>query len=142
MSSDNELGSDLVIALKETGNSKLLLELFTLRTAKWKSPYMYVEGGTIGLFSDFENFEKKYIAYELIPSAIDIVLAQDDPNLLATALSLILACITESDTAEVPNELINKHDRIKRLVLKLENRESLLQWRQICEWYRQEDWKI
>jgi hypothetical protein len=128
------VGKDLVDEIRLNCKPELLKEIFNLRTADWKYHQMSVEGGTVDIFGDLQNFN--YSSFDLIPAAIEIVLGQQDSELFATALSLLCVCIEQSDTTQVPAELSEKWELLESKVNKLGNTDSVLFWNGICKWYR------
>lgn len=128
------VGKDLADEIRLNCKPELLKKIFNLRTADWKYHQMSVEGGTIGIFGDLQNF--KYSSFALIPAAIEIVLTQEDSELFTTALSLLCTCIEESDTTEMPAELSEKWKLLENKVNENCNADSLLFWNRICKWYR------
>ena len=138
-------GKALVAEINSDFKPELLKEIFDLRTEKWKYYQKCDDCGTFGIFADLRDFQ--YNSYNLIPAAIEIVLAQEDADLFTTALSLLSTCIEESDTTEMPIELSKQWEVIERRVNKHQNKDSFLLWNIICKWYRvcggfNRDWVI
>lgn len=128
------VAKDQVDEIRMNYKPELLKEIFNLRTKEWKYSQMSIEGGTVDIFGDLHSF--KYSSYNLIPSAVDIVLAQEETELFATSLSLLHRCIEESDTTEMPDELSKQWNKIGDKADKLQSKESILLWNSICKWYR------
>lgn len=74
----------------------VLADFFRARTARWKYWHYDVECAGIDLFCDLHGLIPKPRATALLPDALDVALAQADPDLLATALWL---AITLADIA-------------------------------------------
>ena len=127
-------GVNLVGEIRWNCKPELLKEIFKLRTEVWKYHQMCVEGGTIGIFDDLRDF--KYSSFVLIPTAIEIVLAQEKEESFTTALSLFYRCMEESDTTERPIELQEQWEKLHDKVNKLGTKDTLLLWKGICKWYR------
>ncbi len=127
-------GANLVDEIRWNCKPELLKEIFKLRTEVWKYHQMYVEGGTIGIFDDLQDF--KYSSFALLPTAIEIVLAQEKEENFTIALSLLHRCMKESDTTEIPIKLQEQWEGLQAKVNRLGTKDSLLLWKDICKWYR------
>ncbi len=134
MKSILNIGKDLVDEIRSNCKPELLNDIFRLRTADWKYHQMSVEEGTIDIFCDLRNFE--YSTFELIPAAAELALAQEDSEIFTTAVSLLLRCIEESNTTEMPTGLSKQWEALENKVSRIGNTESLLFWNGICKWYR------
>jgi len=129
------VGKDIFYEIKSTGNTKLLLDLFNIRTKVWKYHIIHDEFGTYGPFDDITKLDS-ILAFELISNAVVIVVIQDDKNLLTTALSLLLTCIVQSNTTEIPNELLKNWTCISNKVSAYNFKDITGYWDEINKWYR------
>ncbi|PRR79853.1 hypothetical protein [Clostridium vincentii] len=130
-----KIGNDIVYEIRRTGNPKLLIDLFDVRTKEWKYHIVSNECGTFGVFGDLAKLS--YIqGFKLIPTAIEIVNNQIDKDLITTALSLLLTCIETSNTTEIPNELLQQWTSINNKVNESNVEDSMKMWNAINRWYR------
>ena len=72
------------------GDASVLVELFQRRTAYWPHAAIEVEGGGIGLLDDVRRDLAPDVAFALIPTAVEIALAQRNADLLECALCLLM----------------------------------------------------
>ena len=133
-----DVGKDIFYEIKSTGNPKLLLDLYNIRTKVWKYHIINDEFGTYGPFNDITELDS-ILAFELISTAVVIVVNQVDKNLLTTALSLLLTCIVQSNTTEIPNELLKNWTCISNKVSAYNFKDITGYWDEINKWYRIEE---
>ena len=113
-----------------------LKELFQLRTNAWKYWMISGEGGSWSQFSDLTQKIDSFKAFNLIPTAIEICIEQEDPDLFDTALSLLSSLVTASNTTEIPIIFKEKWEQIilKAEELKSESHKVLINNSE--SWYR------
>lgn len=127
----------IVDELAANGEPELLRQLFYSRTARWKYYIVSGEFGTITLFSDLCDCLSKMQAFTLIPTAIGIVLDQEDPELFTTSLALLLDLSCCSDTTEMPLALSEQWSRLAKKIDELPaDRHRAFLWKQLTHWYR------
>lgn len=114
---------------------ELLKELFLSRTS-WFKHWISIGEGTVGAFSDLEQILTPSIAYNLIPTGIDIALTQTDQDLFIIALSLLSGLIVKSDTTQRPPCFDIKWNDLKQKALSIQDKDCRLIFSSIEEWYR------
>ena len=114
------------------------LEIFFLaRINECNSPILYGEGYTIGLFDDLKDKITPESAFKLIPTAIQIILANKDKEAFAPAIALLSTLIRITNTTQQPTELLSRWDELQNAVKQhLSNSYVKLAWNWLCEWYR------
>ncbi len=128
---------DLLLKDVLESESKISLKkLFQLRTNIWKCWMISGEGGSWSQFSDLEQNLSSFKAFNLIPTAIEICMEQEDPDLFDTALSLLCSLVTASNTTEIPVIFKEKWAQIitKAEELKSDSHQGLIN--HIESWYR------
>lgn len=128
--------SDIIqqICLGESGN---LLELFTLRTNRWRYPYMICGFLTIGIFDDLINCLTPERAFILIEEATAVLFKQSDLELITTALSLLTELARASETTEMPGPLQQQWPAISNHIQPhLDDMGMRVDWDSLCRWYR------
>lgn len=76
-------------------------------------------------------------AFQLIPTAIEIVLSNPTLPKLAQALSLLSELAYLSTTTELPEELKLAWTKLEKIAqTNIDNCDVKLYWEGICEWYR------
>lgn len=115
-----------------------LREFFSVRTAYWRYPYQHVECGTIGTFDDLKLAPEA--AFLLIDTAAEILLAQSDSDLTATAGWLLLQLVQSSKTTQIPQGLQARWDSVATKFSLIEGgrdrASGQLAFQGILEWYR------
>ena len=124
-------GTELVKALNNSGNPELLKELFYIRTKEWPYHIMHAEV-TVGTFYDVKLNASQ--SFELIPVAMELCFEQHNPDLLATALSLLEQCIRIADTTELPAALSERWRELENKVTQAGNEYCIMFWEGIKEW--------
>ena len=137
MGSIFDVGKDIFNEIKNTGNHKLLTDLFIIRTKVWKHPIIHDECGTYGIFDDITELDC-ILAFELISTSVEIVVNQRDEILFTTALSLLLTSIEQSNTTEMPDALLINWTYISNKVSESRNKDSSKIWDEISKWYRKD----
>lgn len=127
-------GRDTAVQLRDTGEQEHLKKLFYERTKEWKYHIMNVEGGTIDVFYDVKDMNCLK-SFNLIPTAVSLVLEQEDIDLFTTALSLLYRCIEMSKIAEVPEFLLEKWTLIDERVKNARGCDCDIYWELIRKWY-------
>jgi hypothetical protein len=130
-----DVGKDIFNEIKNTGNHKLLLDLFFTRTKVWKHYIIHDEFGSYGIFDDITELDSK-LAFELISTSVEIVVNQSDEILFTTALSLLLTSVEQSNTTEIPNDLLKNWTYISNKVSEFSIKDSSEIWDKISKWYR------
>lgn len=130
-----EVGKDIITELIETNKPELLSKLFEVRTSKWKYHSISEECGTIDIFSDIRIISNE-LGFDLIPVAAEIALRQEGEELFTTALSLLCETIELSETTEMPASLAADFSALREKVRGFGNKDSLLFWDMISNWYR------
>jgi hypothetical protein len=87
------------------GDRDALRKLFAERTAVWAAPIISEETGTYGLFDDLNEQLESYIAFSLVPVAVNIALSQSDKSRLEQAVWLLLGIVEATQTTEVPQAM-------------------------------------
>jgi hypothetical protein len=124
-----QVAADLVRHVRN-GDASVLAELFHRRVEHWPHHMMYVEGGSIGLFSDVTRGLASDVAFALIPSAVGVALAQRDAELLECALLFLIDLARASDTTELPGELDRLWPALERHAAGQDG------WQDLTSWYR------
>ena len=101
------------------GDGDALRELFAARTAAWSAPIISEEAGTFGLFDDLSDQLEPYIAFSLVPVAVDIALSQNDTLRLEQAIWLLLGIVEATQTTEVPKILSEAFPMLKDRVSRI-----------------------
>lgn len=120
----------------ENESSSSLKDLFVLRTNHCNYWLISGECGTWGRFDDLEQKLRSNIAFNLIPTAVEICLNQDDSDLFDTALSLLASLIRASNTTEIPNSLKEEWGQIKLKAEELKSYDFKTLIGHIENWYR------
>lgn len=128
-------GKDIFNEIESTGKHKLLHDLFLVRTKVWKYHIIHDEFGSYGIFDDITKLDST-LAFELIPTSVEIVANQSDEIFLSTALSLLLTCVEHSNTTEIPDELLKNWTCINNKVIEFKYKDSTDIWGRINQWYR------
>lgn len=127
-------GNEVLIALNSTGNPELLRELFYIKIKEWQFHLIHTDIGTISSFDDIKLNNSQ--SFNLIPTAVELCLEQHDPDLLATALSLMEQCTRMADTTEMPKILSEKWRELEFKVSEIGNKDCSIYWKDIKDWYR------
>jgi hypothetical protein len=80
----------------------VLADFFRARTARWKYWHYDIECAGIDLFCDLHGLIAKPRATALLVDALDVALAQRDPDLLATALWLVITLADIAHQSSAP----------------------------------------
>jgi hypothetical protein len=131
----SESGIELLLELNRTGKPELLKELFYQKTKEWPFHLMSIESGTFGLFSNVKLNTSQ--SFDLIPTAMELCFEQQNPDLLATALSLMEQCIRMADTTEKPAILSGKWPELENKVNEMGNKNCSMYLEDIKSWYRE-----
>lgn len=108
-------GKDIVCEIKRTGNTKLLFDLFNVRTKAQKYHVIHDEFLSYGIFDDIAELVNIQ-AFNSISTAAEIAINQNNENLFTAALSLLLTCVERSNTTEIPSELLHHWKCISKKV--------------------------
>ncbi len=138
MSQDDEFfapESELIERLCAGDANLNLRQLFMARTKRWKHPFIHAECCTFGIFGDLEKKLEPPTAFSLIPQAVDLVIEQKDPELLATAFSLLCGVSRATNTTEMPSSLETNWGKLSALADKT-TKHGLVYWEGLREWYR------
>ncbi len=131
------VGYELAIQIRKTRNSKLLFDLFEIRTKDRRFIETYEKCGPRSIFSDFcKNLHGSDFAFELISVATRIVLNQNEIEKLAVALCLLEELTFYTHTTEIPSDLKAEWDNISHKVYETGKEKCILLWKEICRWYR------
>ena len=137
----NKLGADLFPHLAD-GDEWALRELFRIRTQAWSHHMMHGEGSKIGLFSDLAYTEvtswddciDSGPAFQLIPTAVNLVLEQSEMFLSECAFELLAQLIRCAGTTEMPGPLRVRWHDLGTLARDRSSR-TLACWQDIERWY-------
>ncbi len=135
MSNVLDIGKEIILEIIRTSNPKLLFDLFNVRTKVWKYPIINDEFISYGLFSDISKLDSIQ-AFNLISTAVEIVISQTDDDLFTTALSLLLICAETTNTTEIPCELLKNLTSISKKVKECNVKDCIEIWNEIMNWYR------
>jgi hypothetical protein len=138
VSQDDEffaLDAELVEKLCAGDANENLRQLFMARTKRWKHPFIHAECYTFGIFGDLEQKLEPPTAFSLIPQAVEMVVEQKDPELLATAFSLLCGVSRATNTTEMPSCLETNWGKLRLLSDQIP-KHGLVYWESLREWYR------
>jgi len=116
-------------------NEANVQRFFKERLRETKGPFVHMEFGTIGAFSDFTDAITPEEAFEIIPSAVRIVKSWKGSVHIETALCFLVDCAESSKTTELPEELKLSWNEIEE---DLRNQKLLdsIYWKGLKQWYR------
>jgi len=121
--------------IKRPLNSVSLINFFNDRCEIWPYPMISGECFTMGLFSGLVI--KPYEAFQLIPTAIQIVFDNQYSKFLTNACELLSTLIAMSDTTEMPLSLNKSLSSLNEMVDKNSEKAFLTGcWDSICKHYR------
>lgn len=96
------------------GDVEALAALFQCRVTGWGKTYAHEEELTVGLFSDLEQNVEPFVAFALVPEAVEIAASADDFDRFNCALDLVASLVVASETTEIPPRLREKLPELER----------------------------
>ena len=96
------------------GDVEAFAALFRCRVAGWGKTYAHEEEMTVGLFSDLEQKVEPFVAFALVPEAVEIAASADDFDSFNCALDLVASLVVASETTEIPPRLQAKLPELER----------------------------